>query len=33
MVDHDLGAVERCSWEAPEFLEILERAFEWAWSI
>jgi type 1 glutamine amidotransferase len=31
MVD-DFGAVERCSWEIPEFLEILERAFEWAWS-
>jgi type 1 glutamine amidotransferase len=28
----DPGAVERCSWEVPEFLEILERAFEWAWS-
>jgi uncharacterized protein len=28
----DFGAVERCSWEVPEFLEILERAFEWAWS-
>jgi type 1 glutamine amidotransferase len=32
-VDDDLGAVERCSWEVPEFSEILERAFEWAWSI
>ena len=32
MVDDDLGAVERCSWEVPEFLGILKRAFEWAWS-
>jgi type 1 glutamine amidotransferase len=31
--DDDLGAVERCSWEVPEFLEIMDRAFEWAWSI
>jgi type 1 glutamine amidotransferase len=31
MVD-DVGAVERCSWDVTEFLEILERAFEWAWA-
>jgi uncharacterized protein len=31
-IDDDLGAVERCSWEVPEFSEILQRAFEWAWS-
>jgi type 1 glutamine amidotransferase len=31
-VDDDLGAVERCSWEVPQFVEILERAFAWAWS-
>jgi type 1 glutamine amidotransferase len=30
--DDDLGAAERCSWEIPEFLEIIDRAFEWAWS-
>jgi len=33
MVDDDVGAVERCSWEVPEFLAIMKRAFEWAWSV
>jgi uncharacterized protein len=28
----EADAVERCSWEVPEFLEIVERAFEWVWS-
>ncbi len=32
IVDDDFGVVERCSWEVPEFLAILERALEWAWS-
>ena len=26
----DPAAVERCSWDVPEFAEILHRAFEWA---
>jgi type 1 glutamine amidotransferase len=26
------GPVERCSWESSEYLEILKRAFEWAWT-
>jgi uncharacterized protein len=29
---HASGVAERCSWESPEYLEILKRAFEWAWS-
>ena len=27
-----LARLERCSWEVPEFLAIIENAFEWAWS-
>ncbi len=26
-----VGGEERCSWDVPEFSEILRRAFEWAW--
>jgi uncharacterized protein len=29
---HASGAGERCSWEVPQYLEILNHAFEWAWS-
>jgi type 1 glutamine amidotransferase len=29
---HASHAGDRCSWESPEYLEILKRAFEWAWS-
>ena len=25
-----VGTIERCSWDTPEFLEILHRGFEWA---
>jgi hypothetical protein len=28
----NVGTVERCSWEVPEFVQILGRAFDWLWS-
>jgi len=31
-VPGEIAAIERCSWEVPEFLQILGRAFDWAWS-
>jgi type 1 glutamine amidotransferase len=29
---HASRGADRCSWESPEYLGILKRAFEWAWS-